>query len=228
MNIIVRMLLYLAETYSNYYKETKQSLYSSKKVTFPKPELYVIYTGEKGSKKDVITLSEEFLGGESCALDINVKVLYYNECAGIANQYIKFTKIYNEQLKLHGRTGKTVLETIRICKDGNVLKEYLEKREREVVTIMMTLFDTEYIFKTYVESEKTEAERRGEIRGEIIGERKGEIKGERKGELKGAINATIRMCKEFNVSVADTVKKIIDEFGLTENEAERKVKEYWK
>jgi hypothetical protein len=90
--------------------------------------------------------------------------------------------------------------------------------------VLDVVFDTEYIFKTYVESEKTEAESRGEIRGE----RKGEIKGERKGEIKGAINATIRMCKEFNVSVADTVKKIIDEFGLTENEAERKVKEYWK
>ncbi len=49
------------------------------------------------------------------------------------------------------------METIRICKDRNVLKEYLETREQEVVNIMMTLFDDEYIIKTYVESEKTEA-----------------------------------------------------------------------
>ena len=38
-------------------------------------------------------------------------------------------------------TQKAVTETIRICKDRNVLKEYLLEREKEVVTIMMSLFD---------------------------------------------------------------------------------------
>ena len=41
------------------------------------------------------------------------------------------------------------METIRICKDRNVLKEYLESRENEVVNIMMTLFDEETIMKNY-------------------------------------------------------------------------------
>ncbi len=53
-----------------------------------------------------------------------------------------------------------MLETIRICKDRNVLKEYLESREKEVMDIMMTLFDNEYILKTYVENEKKAAEMR--------------------------------------------------------------------
>ena len=34
-------------------------------------------------------------------------------------------------------------ETIRICKDMNVLKEYLQKHESEVMGIMLTLFDQE-------------------------------------------------------------------------------------
>jgi predicted transcriptional regulator len=38
------------------------------------------------------------------------------------------------------RLEQTVRETIRICKDRNVLREYLESREKEVVTIMMSLF----------------------------------------------------------------------------------------
>ena len=41
------------------------------------------------------------------------------------------------------------METIRICKDRNVLKEYLESKEREVVDMMMTLFDEEQILKAY-------------------------------------------------------------------------------
>ena len=46
-------------------------------------------------------------------------------------------------------TEQTVRETIRICKDRNVLKEYLMNREMEVVTIMMSLFNDEQIMKTY-------------------------------------------------------------------------------
>ena len=46
-------------------------------------------------------------------------------------------------------TEQTVRETIRTCKDRNVLKEYLMNREMEVVTIMMSLFNDEQIMKTY-------------------------------------------------------------------------------
>ncbi len=51
-------------------------------------------------------------------------------------------------------TQKAVTETIRICKDRNVLKEYLLEREKEVVTIMMSLFDDEQIMKSFIKSER--------------------------------------------------------------------------
>ena len=41
------------------------------------------------------------------------------------------------------------METIRICKDQNVLKENLQSREKEVMSIMMTLFDQEYAVERY-------------------------------------------------------------------------------
>jgi len=46
-------------------------------------------------------------------------------------------------------TERAIKETIRICKDRNILKKYLINREVEVVTIMMNLFDDEQIMKTY-------------------------------------------------------------------------------
>ena len=76
----------------------------------------------------------------------------------IINQYVIFTKVCNEQVKLYGRTKKAILETIRICKDRNVLKEYLESREKEVVDIMMVLYDEEEAMRTYVESERYNAQ----------------------------------------------------------------------
>lgn len=72
-------------------------------------------------------------------------------------QNILLDQSYNEQIKLHGRTREAVLETIRVCRDRNILKDYLESREQEVVNIMMTLFDKEYILKTYIEQEKRDA-----------------------------------------------------------------------
>ena len=53
-------------------------------------------------------------------------------------------------------TRKAVTETIRICKDRNVLKDYLLEREKEVVTIMMSLFDDEQIMKSFIKSERYE------------------------------------------------------------------------
>ena len=113
VNILVRVLLYLAQSYHEYFERTCQNLYKSRRVTMPKPEVYVIYTGEKGEKPDELFLSKEF---------------------------------FDE-----------VTETIRICKSRNVLKEYLEGREKEVVTIMMSLFDEEQIVKSYIRSERYEA-----------------------------------------------------------------------
>ena len=157
VNILIRILLYLAQSYHEYFERTAQSLYKSTKVKMPKPELYVIYTGNKGRKPDTITLSKEFFDGADIDIEVKAKVIYESDSEDIINQYIIFCKIFNEQTKLHGMTRKAVAETIRICKDRNVLREYLLDREKEVVTIMMSLFDEEQIMKSFIKSERYEA-----------------------------------------------------------------------
>ena len=41
-----------------------------------------------------------------------------------------------------------------LCSVRNVLREYLLDREKEVVTIMMSLFDEEQIMKSFIKSER--------------------------------------------------------------------------
>ena len=84
-------------------------------------------------------------------------MIYDGKEGDIINQYVLFTKICNEQMKKHGRTRKAVTEAIRICKDRDVLREYLSNRESEVADIMMVLYDEEEIMRSYVESERHEA-----------------------------------------------------------------------
>ncbi len=154
MNILVRVLLYLAQSYHEYFQRTSQNYYKSKKVKMPKPELYVIFTGNKGRKPDRISLSKEFFEGADIDIEVKAKVIYESNEDDIINQYIIFCKVFNEQTKMHGMTRKAVTETIRICKDRNVLRDYLLKKEKEVVTIMMSLFDEEQIMRSFIKSEK--------------------------------------------------------------------------
>ena len=125
----------------------------------PKPELYVIFTGNKGRKPDKISLSKEFFEGADIDIEVKAKVIYESDTDDIINQYIIFCKVFNEQTKQYGMTQKAVTETIRICKDRNVLREYLLEREKEVVTIMMSLFDEEQIMKSFIKSERADEAR---------------------------------------------------------------------
>ncbi len=154
MNILVRILLYLAQSYHEYFQRTSQNYYKSKKVKMPKPELYVIFTGNKGLKPGKISLSKEFFECSDIDIEVRAKVIYESGTDDIINQYIIFCKVFNEQTKQYGMTRKAVTETIRICKDRNILREYLLDREKEVVTIMMSLFDEEQILKSFIRSER--------------------------------------------------------------------------
>lgn len=163
VNIVVRILLYLASTWKEYIEKNKLNIYGSK-IRLPKPELYVIYTGGRKDQPEWVSLSDEFFEGNSDFVDVKVKVIYGGEKGDIINQYVTFSKVYTEQLKLHGRSRTAVLETIRICKDKDVLKEYLENREKEVISIMMALFEQEYAVERYGDEKKAEGVAQGEMK----------------------------------------------------------------
>ena len=125
----------------------------------PKPELYVIYTGNKGRKSDTISLSQEFFDGADIDIEIKAKVIYESGKDNIINEYIVFCKVFNEQIKEHGMTKQAVTETIRICKDRNILKQYLSSKEVEVVTIMMSfIVEVSEYFPELLESDIKEIE----------------------------------------------------------------------
>ena len=130
--------------------------------------------------------------------------IYDGKQNDIISQYVAFTKVYDEQVKLYGRTREAVTNTINICKDRDVLKEYLSSREKEVVDMMMTLFDEEQVMRAYVESEKKEAAE------------------------KAAMISAIEMCQEIGLPVSETIKKVAGKYKLEENDAEAWVRKYWK
>ena len=148
--------------------------------------------GDRKTRPEWIRLSEEFFEGNKEFLEVNVKVLYGEGKGDIISQYVDFTKVYNEQVKLHGKTREAVLETIRICKDRNVLSEYLSGREKEVINIMMGLFDQEKAVEQFGNEKKEE----GRTEGRAEGRAEGRIEGHAEGKLEGKKEAAINMKAE--------------------------------
>ena len=70
-----------------------------------------------------------------------------------------FCRVFDEQVKLHGRTRKAIEETIRICRSQNVLKEYLARKEAEEV--MSEVFEKEESMKLWEKDLKAEGRAEG-------------------------------------------------------------------
>ena len=121
-NILYRILLYFAKTVQDYIVAENIDLYTTRQAVIPKPEFYVIYTGDRKEQPEYLSLSENFYAVADLDFDIKVKMLYGDEnSTDIISQYVAFAKVYNAQRKLYGPVEKSVKETIRICKDKNIL-----------------------------------------------------------------------------------------------------------
>ena len=159
-NIVVRLLMYLAETYRRYIDQNELDEYSTTKLELPRPEFYMVYTGDRREHPDVISFRKDIPGMENSPVDLEVKVIYDSAEGDILNQYIVFSKVFTEQYKLYGKSQKTIDETFRICKERNALVEYL--KHEEVAAVMYKFMDQETAMKKALRTERKEGEQKGD------------------------------------------------------------------
>ena len=205
VNIALRMLLYLAGTYKEYIEEQKLDLYGSHPVEIPRPELYVVYTGDREEIPETLHLSDQYQGAGSA--EVEVKVLRDDGTGDILDQYVRFCKIADEQREKYGLTQQAIDETIRICIAENVLAPFLASRQKEVLEIMVTLFDQEKIAEIHDYNVAKAARQEGREEG---------------------IRAMISTLRSMSVEQKQIAQKLVEQFGLLPQAAEEKVKQYWK
>lgn len=130
--------------------------------------------------------------------------MIYDSCPGdIINQFIVFSKVFDEQRRLYpDDKRKAVRETIRICKEKDVLKSYLE--QEEAAAVMFTFADQEQEFNRALRKEREE----------------GELTGERRGAIREAITI---YDNELDLSPSEIITKIMNRFSLTKESAEQYV-----
>ena len=194
VNILIRVLLYLADTIQAYLRDRDLDIHDSKKLEIPKPEFYIIFTGKQNAP-EVISLRNDFFTAANCPIDLEAKVISA-ETEDIIGQYIIFCRVLDDQRKKYGPTKEAALEAIRICKDRGILVNYLKEREKEVIDIMITLFDQEYAVEQFGRSQKSE----------------------------GIIAGTVTVYREeMGLDDETIIEKIMKKFSLNRKDAEKYV-----
>ena len=203
VNIALRMLLYLASTYKEYVEEQKLDLYGGSAISIPRPELYVVYTGERANVPEVLRLSDLYDGAGSA--EIEVKVLRDDGTGDILDQYIRFCKITDGQRKLYGSTVRAVSETIRLCMEQNILAPFLASRQKEVSDIMVTLYDEAKVMEIHDHN----VEQRGVEKG-----------------IEEGIRALVTSLNKLSFGKQAIAQELIEQFNLLPHVAEEKVQKY--
>ena len=176
-NIVLRILFYLSETLKNYIIDSSENknlneLYNTKPRIIPKIKLFVVYTGDKIMQDHDLHLKDVMVENDIISdIDMKVRVLCTGNKKSILGQYILFTRVYSKQKKECRDIETAVKNTIEICMNDEILKEYLDYRKMEVQEMITAFTTQEEAFESFLKDEV----RAGEKRGRKEGEEKGKI-----------------------------------------------------
>ncbi len=220
INIALRMFLYLAATYKEYAEEHKLNLYGTAVVMIPRPELYVVYTGDRKDIPEFLYLSDLYEGEGSA--EVKVRVLRGNGTGDVVDQYVRFCKISDEERKKYGRSQKAIEETLRRCIEESVLSPFLVTRQKEVAEIMVTLFDQEKVMEIHdyhiAEAARKDGILEGRIEGRAEGRAEGRVEGRAEGRAEGRIEGILASIQSLMASMGLTMEQAMNALSVSEED----------
>ena len=160
-NMPLRFLQYLARIYEKLQAPTDRYLRKLSKI--PAPEFYVFYNGlEDYPETTTLKLSDAFMTKpEHVPLELTVQVLNINTdkankvlaaCKPL-EEYSLFVEEVRKQTQLASANGFT--NAVKICIEKGILKEYLQRKSREVINMLVA----EYDYDTDIAVQREEAGR---------------------------------------------------------------------
>ena len=140
-------------------------------------------------------------------------------------------------LRFHNLDVKTVFDVSRSIYERNFTRINTKYKDKAIPAELGVVIGAITASQKLINQALRSEEREGQIYmcnalEELVNEgvQKGIQKGIQEGLLKGkeeGILANIRTCKTFNASKSDTIKNIIKEFSLSEEQAKEYVEKYW-
>ena len=172
-NIVLRILFYLSETLKNYIIDSSENknlneLYNTKPRIIPKIKLFVVYTGDKMMQDHDLHLKDVMVENDIISdIDMKVRVLCTGNKSSILGQYILFTRVYSKQKKECKDIETAVKNTIEICMNDEILKEYLDYRKMEVQEMITAFTTQEEAFESFLKDEVKRGRKEGEEKGKM-------------------------------------------------------------
>ena len=222
-NLPLRGLFYFSSLYREYIEPVKYRLYSTSPLHIPFPQYIVFYNGtKKEPERQELKLSDLFIedkGEMNPALDCTAVVLNINlgknrelmeKCKQL-REYAEFIAIIRKYLAEGMQFEKSVEIAVDNCIKNGILADVLQKNRAEVVDMILTEYDEEEFRRAWREDLLNEGFRKGLNNG-----------------LSKGIKGTIHACMKFNVPKEDVMQNLMEEFSLSQEEAEKYLEEYWK
>ena len=149
-NMPLRLLEYVTRIYGN--KVDSKTKFSNQLIPLAKPEFFVFYTGKENiPPESYLYLSDAFklnhVPNLELTLELKVKVCkiksetpspVVQNCPYL-EQYVQFLNLI-DKTKADGQ-AQPLTRAIREAVRGNILKDYLERKGGEVLSILMTEYD---------------------------------------------------------------------------------------
>ena len=216
-NMPLRCLEYVTRLYEHI--QNPRDRYSRTLKKIPMPAFYVFYNGvEKFPAKQILKLSDSFImQSETVNLELVVKLININydkdsqilkscEPLGQYSLFVDAVRRHTAVDKEHGFEN-----AIKECIKNDILREYLQRKSREVINMLIA----EYDYATDIAVQREEAGRiafvNGIKQGKSLGLIEGKVEGSRQAKLETAKNLL-----HFGLSV----ENIAQATGLTPAEVE--------
>ena len=213
-NMPLRFLQYAARLYERIQNPRDRYLKYLKKI--PTPEFYVFYNGEEDyPEKSTLRLSDAFMTlPEKPALELVVSVtnINYNKGSKILHtckllkEYTLFVEAVRRHTKLDSENG--FKNAIKECIQNDILREYLQRKSREVMNMLIAEYDYDIDIAVQRKEEREIALQEGIAQGEV--------KGFSEGAYQKAVE-TAKLMRAHNYPIAE----ICTMTGLSEAEVKQ-------
>ena len=221
-NMPLRCLEYVSRLYETLF-ESKEK-YSRKLLYIPKPEFYVFYNGKDPFARDeTLKLSDAFIEhSESPQLELNVKVININQqnqhpllasCETI-REYSIFVDTVRKWKEIDQING--FQKAIEECIANNILSEYLKRKTKEVLNMLLA----EYDYETDIAVQRAEEREIAFAKGISQGIAQGISQGIAQGISQGGYQKALETAKLMKLEAFD-ISLIAKMTGLSKQEIEQ-------
>ena len=217
-NMPLRCLEYITRLYEQL--QSPRERYSRTLKKIPIPEFYVFYNGkEHFETKQTLKLSDAFIAQTATPkLELIVQVLNINYDKGdpvVKNckplkEYSLFVETVRRRTAIDKEGGFEA--AIKECIQNNILKDYLMRKSREVINMLLA----EYDYDTDIAVQREEAGKIAFAEGKSLGLAEGEARG----KSLGSRQAKLETAAAFKRLGFD-IDKIAEGTGLSREEVEK-------